>query len=198
MIPSADRPVARPGGRFRLAAVRPDGSAVRLLLLVVVALIVAACAPSGGAGGSGSPAAGAPPVDRHAELLWAYQRYLSAERGRSGHTRRAYLADVRALLDHTALVEHDDAKAIGTKRAALKVVEHPPGRADHDLRAGGKVHQCICMAGDLIRVPANKRHWFDMGPAPAFTAVRLFTNPEGWVAQFTGDGIARRFPLCAS
>ena len=55
MIPSADRPAARPGGRFRVAAVRPDGSAVRLLLLVVVALIVAACAPSGGAGGSGSP-----------------------------------------------------------------------------------------------------------------------------------------------
>jgi 1,2-dihydroxy-3-keto-5-methylthiopentene dioxygenase len=66
------------------------------------------------------------------------------------------------------------------------------------LRAGGKVHQCICTTGDLIRVPANTRHWFDMGPMPAFTAVRLFTNPDGWVAQFTGDTIARRFPLYAS
>lgn len=66
------------------------------------------------------------------------------------------------------------------------------------LHAGGKVHQCICTTGDLIRVPANTRHWFDMGPTPAFTAIRLFTNPEGWVAQFTGDAIARRFPFYAS
>jgi 1,2-dihydroxy-3-keto-5-methylthiopentene dioxygenase len=66
------------------------------------------------------------------------------------------------------------------------------------LHAGGKVHQCVCTTGDLIRVPANTPHWFDMGPTPAFTAIRLFTNPEGWVAQFTGDGIARRFPFFAS
>ncbi|HGN2103582.1 TPA: acireductone dioxygenase, partial [Pseudomonas aeruginosa] len=39
------------------------------------------------------------------------------------------------------------------------------------------------------------RHWFDMGEHPHFVAVRLFNNPEGWVAQFTGDDIASRFPL---
>ncbi len=52
-----------------------------------------------------------------------------------------------------------------------------------------------CFAGDLVSVPANTRHWFDMGDAPSFTAIRLFTNPEGWVAQFTGDRIAERFPI---
>jgi len=33
-----------------------------------------------------------------------------------------------------------------------------------------------------------------MGPAPQFTAIRFFDNPKGWVAQFTGDPIAERFP----
>jgi 1,2-dihydroxy-3-keto-5-methylthiopentene dioxygenase len=34
-----------------------------------------------------------------------------------------------------------------------------------------------------------------MGAKPQFTALRFFNNSEGWVAQFTGDQIASRFPL---
>src|SRR6478735_1664565 len=37
-------------------------------------------------------------LERHSELLHAYSRHLGAERGRSVHTRRAYLGDVRHLL----------------------------------------------------------------------------------------------------
>lgn len=62
------------------------------------------------------------------------------------------------------------------------------------LHANGKVHMLLCEAGDLIKVPAGLRHWFDMGPAPHFCAIRLFTTPEGWVAKFTGETIAREFP----
>ncbi|WP_448664253.1 1,2-dihydroxy-3-keto-5-methylthiopentene dioxygenase [Sphingomonas sp. CJ20] len=62
------------------------------------------------------------------------------------------------------------------------------------LRVEDRVYAVLCSAGDLISVPAGVRHWFDMGPAPRFTAIRLFTNPDGWVAQFTGDTIADRFP----
>lgn len=62
------------------------------------------------------------------------------------------------------------------------------------LREGGKVHLALCETGDLISVPAGIRHWFDMGPAPRFTAIRLFTSPEGWVARYTGDPIADAFP----
>ena len=58
-----------------------------------------------------------------------------------------------------------------------------------------KVYSMLCEKDDLISVPANTRHWFDMGPNPMFTAIRLFNNPEGWVANFTGDDIAGRFPL---
>jgi 1,2-dihydroxy-3-keto-5-methylthiopentene dioxygenase len=62
------------------------------------------------------------------------------------------------------------------------------------LRAAGKVHVTRCERGDLLSVPAGTRHWFDMGPAPYFTAIRLFTTPDGWVARFTGQPIAQRFP----
>ena len=62
------------------------------------------------------------------------------------------------------------------------------------LRAAGKVHALLCERGDLLGVPAGTRHWFDMGPTPCFTAIRLFTNPAGWVARFTGDRIAQSFP----
>ncbi|MBC7184702.1 MAG: cupin, partial [Marinobacter sp.] len=27
-----------------------------------------------------------------------------------------------------------------------------------------------------------------------FTCIRLFSNPEGWVAEFTGEDIAARLP----
>ncbi|MDH5611691.1 MAG: hypothetical protein OEY66_04440 [Gammaproteobacteria bacterium] len=57
-----------------------------------------------------------------------------------------------------------------------------------------KVYALLCEKDDLISVPANTRHWFDMGPNPVFTAIRLFNNPEGWVANFTGDDIAKNFP----
>lgn len=62
------------------------------------------------------------------------------------------------------------------------------------LHIGPRVVEILCEQGDLIGVPDGTRHWFDMGPTPYFVAIRLFGNPEGWVAQFTGDDIAARFP----
>jgi 1,2-dihydroxy-3-keto-5-methylthiopentene dioxygenase len=62
------------------------------------------------------------------------------------------------------------------------------------LRVGGRVHQVVCEQNDLLSVPAGTRHWFDMGPDPFFCAIRLFTDESGWVARFTGDDIANRFP----
>jgi 1,2-dihydroxy-3-keto-5-methylthiopentene dioxygenase len=62
------------------------------------------------------------------------------------------------------------------------------------LHLGGRVFQTICVRGDLLSVPAGTKHWFDMGPDPAFTAIRFFNNEAGWVAQFTGDEIGSHFP----
>jgi 1,2-dihydroxy-3-keto-5-methylthiopentene dioxygenase len=62
------------------------------------------------------------------------------------------------------------------------------------LRIDGKVHIAVCEAGDLISVPANTKHWFDMGTNPSFAAIRFFRVADGWVGDFTGDEIAKQFP----
>lgn len=72
------------------------------------------------------------------------------------------------------------------------------GRGLFSLHLDDRVYEVLCEAGDLISVPAGTRHWFDMGPRPSFVAIRIFTNPEGWVARFTGTDIASRFPRLES
>jgi Uncharacterized conserved protein, contains double-stranded beta-helix domain len=68
------------------------------------------------------------------------------------------------------------------------------GRGLFYLHAGGKVYTVLCEKGDLISVPANTTHWFDMGTNPYFMCIRFFTAPDGWVAKFTGSEIAKQFP----
>ncbi len=68
------------------------------------------------------------------------------------------------------------------------------GRGLFCLHIGDKVYLILCEQGDLISVPAGTPHWFDMGEAPYFKCIRLFTTPEGWVANFTGSDIANKFP----
>jgi len=72
------------------------------------------------------------------------------------------------------------------------------GRGRFYLHIGDQVFLMTCEAGDLLSVPSGTRHWFDMGERPLFTAIRLFTTPEGWVASFTGDDIATHFPELAT
>lgn len=68
------------------------------------------------------------------------------------------------------------------------------GRGQFTLHLDDKVYEVLCERGDLIGVPDNTRHWFDMSERPYFIAIRLFTNKEGWVANFTGSDIAEGFP----
>ncbi|MGA9341782.1 MAG: acireductone dioxygenase [Rhodanobacteraceae bacterium] len=68
------------------------------------------------------------------------------------------------------------------------------GAGQFTLHIDDRIYDVLCEAGDLIGVPGGTRHWFDMSEAPYFVAIRLFTNPDGWVAEFTGEPIADRFP----
>lgn len=65
------------------------------------------------------------------------------------------------------------------------------------LHIKDKIYEVLCTQGDLISVPKNTRHWFDMGSNPNFTAIRLFNNPDGWIAQYTGSDISNQFSRLA-
>lgn len=65
------------------------------------------------------------------------------------------------------------------------------------LHVGDKVYSVLCEKGDYLSVPANTTHWFDLGPEPDLAAIRFFNNPEGWVAQYSGNPIADLFPKLA-
>ena len=68
------------------------------------------------------------------------------------------------------------------------------GQGLFSIHTHGRVFFVLCEQGDLLSVPDGTPHWFDMGPRPHFTVIRLFTNTEGWVARMTGQPIASRFP----
>jgi 1,2-dihydroxy-3-keto-5-methylthiopentene dioxygenase len=96
--------------------------------------------------------------------------------------------------------DHPDRSAMRTKflsehiHAEDEVRFFVGGEGLFTLHHDGRVFDVLCTKGDLMSVPAGMNHWFDMGPTPRFTAIRLFVNPDGWVAAFTGNDISDRFP----
>ena len=55
---------------------------------------------------------------------------------------------------------------------------------------------CVtCQAGDLISVPANTKHWFDMGPKKFVKAIRVFIDQSGWVPHYTESGVDQQYNL---
>ncbi len=124
------------------------------------------------------------------------------------HILKAYASDIERLkreegyqaVDVVSMVpDHPDKAMFRTKFLAEhthsedEVRFFVAGQGLFSLHIDGRVFEVLCGRGDLIRVPANTTHWFDMGPNPEFTAIRLFNNPEGWVANFTGSDIADHF-----
>ncbi|MFU8787435.1 MAG: 1,2-dihydroxy-3-keto-5-methylthiopentene dioxygenase [Methylobacter sp.] len=96
--------------------------------------------------------------------------------------------------------DHPDKAAIRQKflsehiHADFEVRFFIEGRGLFYLHVEDKVYAVLCEQGDLISVPANTTHWFDMGENPQLKCIRLFTTPDGWVANFTGSDIAQTFP----
>lgn len=96
--------------------------------------------------------------------------------------------------------DHPDAAAMREKflnehtHADFEVRFFVDGRGLFYLHVDDSIYMVLCERGDLISVPANTTHWFDMGSRPAFKCIRFFTTPDGWVGNFTGSDIASRFP----
>ncbi len=138
---------------------------------------------------------------------WAAEQAIAAGDSQEA-VIEAYQKDIDRLMDTGGYQTVDVVSMQPThpERAAMRekfLAEHThsedevrffvDGQGLFSLHVGNNVFEVLCGKGDLISVPANTPHWFDMGPAPSFVAIRLFNNPEGWVANFTGSDIADRF-----
>ena len=58
---------------------------------------------------------------------------------------------------------------------------------------GQPVYVVICQKGDLISVPANTKHWFDLGPKCFVKAIRIFIDQSGWVPHYTESGVDKPY-----
>ncbi len=131
------------------------------------------------------------PEDAPETILAAYKPYLDGLMGATG----AGSADVIKLTP-----DHPQAAMLRAKflsehtHSEDEIRFFVAGGGNFVLHVDGRVFDAYCSAGDLIGVPAGAKHWFDAGVAPSFTALRIFTDVSGWVAEYTGDIIAERFP----
>jgi len=139
---------------------------------------------------------------------WETTSPLSADAGQD-EVQQAYADSIQRLRDQYA-IQSVDVVALRPDNAQKEefrkkfLAEHT--HADFEIRffvdgsglfylhANGKVYLMLCEKGDLISVPANTTHWFDMGANPNFKCIRLFTTEDGWIGDFTGSDIATRFP----
>ena len=131
------------------------------------------------------------PDDSAEAILDAYRPYLDTLMGETG----AGSADVIKLTP-----DHPQAGALRAKflnehtHSEDEVRFFVHGSGNFIMHVDGRVYDAHCEQGDLISVPAGTKHWFDAGDRPFFTALRVFTDQSGWVADFTGDTNSERFP----
>ncbi len=155
---------------------------------------------------------GAAIADALAEIGVTFERWPTRglPAGADGDTiLTAYAPEIERLkamggyqsIDVVSVVpDHPDRAAMRTKflsehtHAEDEVRFFVRGEGLFTLHATDRVWNVLCCEGDLMSVPAGMTHWFDMGAAPNFTAIRMFLNLDGWVAAFTGSDIAERFP----
>src|ERR1700709_1008468 len=116
------------------------------------------------------------------ELLATYRAEIDAVNAEQGYT----LVDALKILPEST---PDYAKvAIDSRAKFLDEHQHDDdedrffarGTGVFYLRVGGKVNAVLCEAGDVISVPANTTHWFDMGTNPEYISVRFFHDDDGW------------------
>jgi integrase/recombinase XerC len=108
-----------------------------------------------------------PLPDRLAAALETFRRHLAAERGVSGHTVRAYLGDVRALLEYAAQsgVTSPDGLDIAVLRGWL-ASQHASGRARATLARRAASARTFTAFG-------HARGWLPSDPGPLLGTPRL-------------------------
>lgn len=72
------------------------------------------------------------------------------------------------------------------------------GRGVFHINPGDKpVFAIEVWGGDLISVPLNTRHWFDLCNDRRIRAIRLFQDQSGWTPHYLPEGVHAGYePLC--
>jgi integrase/recombinase XerC len=124
------------------------------------------------------PAPSAPPLPEWAaERLAGFERHLTAERGLSPHTVRAYLGDAAALLEHACRGGLADLRALDVRviRAWLA-----------DQHAGGMARASLARRAAAARAftaYAHSRGWLDGDPGPLLRAPKAARHLPTVLAQ---------------
>ena len=139
---------------------------------------------------------------------WQANKELKADAGQD-EVMAAYQDAIEKLNKHYSFIsvdvvslqpDHPDKAAFRQKflaehtHADFEVRFFVDGSGLFYLHIDNMVYMVMCEKGDLISVPANTTHWFDMGENPFFKCIRFFTTPNGWEGNFTGSDIATCLP----
>ncbi len=128
-----------------------------------------------------------------AAILTAYDPWLTPLMQQGGYRT----VDVITVTDHTpnvaALRDKFLREHTHTEDEVRMFVEGQGLFWFHVERPEEEVFSVRCEAGDLIAVPANTKHWFDLGRQPSVRAIRIFTGQAGWVPHYTDSGIEQRY-----
>lgn len=61
----------------------------------------------------------------------------------------------------------------------------------------GPVFAVLVESGDLINVPRDTQHWFNLCSDRHIRCIRLFEDPSGWTPHYMEDGVHTKYsPLC--
>ena len=125
------------------------------------------------------------------EIMATYEPMVAELKRRGGYSSADVISVSAEHPDRVALREKFLSEHIHSEDEVRFFVS---GRGAFYLHVAGRVFALVCEQGDLLRIPAKMPHWFDMGPLPDLVVIRAFTNPDGWIAQFTQTDVAARFP----
>ncbi len=129
------------------------------------------------------------------EILAAYSEEIEALKARGGYVT-ADVIDVNSLTPGLEAMLAKFNREHWHDEDEVRFIIHGRG-VFHIHPREGSVVAIEVEAGDLIRVPRDTWHWFNLCETREIRAIRLFQDPAGWAPNYTESGVDAGFePMC--
>lgn len=131
-------------------------------------------------------------TDSQEVILKAYEHELGPYMKKHGYQS----ADVINVHKDTPNIEAIRAKFLSEHTHSedeVRFFVDGEGQFFFHLADKSEVFKLLCEKGDFISVPKGYTHWFDLAPKYHVKAIRVFHNPEGWVANYTNTGKEQKY-----